>query len=181
MTWDALIVDSGLAAWFLLCAEIIVGVTLQSGTARYALNHRRKNGLHRAISWLLLAVFGIHIETIVDSNYLGWGLNMVTVMGFGTLARETGVAAAWALVIVVVAGWAKPHIPRTLWTVSHRYGTFTVLVLATIHGVYAGMGLHSLRIIVPGVATLTFVASIFIARWYAAFARTTKRRTSLKK
>lgn len=171
ITWTSLIQASGLLAWFLLCAEMMLGVTASAGLARYALGVRRKQTLHRGVAWALLAAVGVHVGTIVASRYQGWGVAQVTELGFGTLARNTGVAAFWLLLIVVAATWAKAHIPRSWWTVLHRYGTFAILLLATVHAIYAGPGVHRLETIVPGVVALTFVGCVFIARWYGAYAR----------
>jgi hypothetical protein len=165
-----LIQASGLAAWFLLCAEVTVGVMFSGGMARYPLSGRRKLSLHRSLSWALLAAIAAHITVIVAGRYHGWNWHDVLQVGQGsggnnTVARNCAVVALWLLLIVMAVTTARQYVPRSWWRPIHRYGTLVVLVLATVHGAFAGPGVHRLETIIPGVVALTLMVSTFIVRW----------------
>lgn len=176
-TWTTVIRVSGLVAWYLLNLEIMVGAMAASGVGRLAVSPTRKLVVHRAfLSWALVVAVAVHIATIVFSHYKGWGVNMVSGIGFGTLARNMGVLAAYLLLVVVLVGSLRHYLPRWAWNVLHRGLPLVALVAATIHGLGAGTDSRDPQIIYPAIVTLTVLGTIFIARGYARHARMIRAR-----
>lgn len=168
---------SGLVAWYLLNLEVMAGVMASSGVARLIGSVPLKLLVHkRVLSWALVVALSIHVGLILSSRYKGWGADMVTEMGFGTLARNMGVLAIYLLLVVGLAGAVRQSLPVWLWTILHRWLPLIVVVAATIHGLGAGTDSQDAQIMGPGIATLTVLLAILVARKYAAHARTLKTR-----
>lgn len=168
---------SGLVAWYLLNLEVMAGVMASSGVGRLVGSIPLKLLVHkRVLSWALVVALAVHVGVILSSRYQGWGADMVTEMGFGTLARNMGVLAIYLLLIVGLAGAVRRSLPPRLWTVLHRWLPLLVVVAATIHGLGAGTDSQDAQIMGPGIATLTVLVTIFVARKYAAHARVLKAR-----
>lgn len=175
--WLTAIDVTGIVAWLLLCADVLVGSMFAGGVARYPLAPRSKIRWHRRVGWLLAVVVGGHIGLILGVRYKGWDWHDVLQVGQGsggndTLARNCGVVALWLLLILLAVTIAKTYMPRRWWQWTHRYGALTILVLATIHGLYAGTGHHGLFTFVAASAVLTFLASAWIVRWSLRHTRT---------
>jgi hypothetical protein len=174
---DTIIQASGLVAWYLLVAEVMLGMMTAAGIARITpIKIRSKWRLHTIISWMLLAVVGIHILAILLTHWNGWTIAYITTWGWGTLARNAAVIATWLLLVVVLTSALKTYIPLKVWQFIHRTGPVIVLALATFHGLYASGGSHRLPIIVPGVMALTLLASVFIIRLYLNHVKYHKKR-----
>lgn len=168
--WLTAIDVTGIVAWVLLCADVLVGSMSAGGMARYPLSGRNKLRWHPRVGLLLLATVAAHIGLILVDRYKGWDWHDVLQVGEGsggndTLARNCAVTALWLLLILLTVTTAKTYIPRRWWQRTHRYGALTILVLATIHGLYAGTGHHGLFTFVAASAALTFLASAWIVRW----------------
>jgi hypothetical protein len=153
----------------------MIGVMASGGIARQALGVRKKWRIHTRLSWALTVAVATHIGTIFASHYHGWTVAYATAIGWGTVARQTAVIATWLLLVVLVTTAAKTTIPTRLWRVIHRTAPAVILVLATIHGLYAGGARHQAYIVLPGLTALTFLASVLIVRGYDEHVRRRKR------
>lgn len=175
-TWTTYIRVSGLVAWYLLNLEVAVGVMTAGGVAKHFGAPRRRVKSHKMVSWFFVLAVATHVGAIVWSHYHGWGVDMVTGMGWGTVARNAGVFAMYLLLVIMLVASLKRFIPPRLWTFQHRALPLLLLVSATTHGLGAGTDSRDPQIIYPAIVTLTILLSIFSARKYAAHAQAIKAR-----
>jgi hypothetical protein len=174
--WAGSIQISGLAAWYLLVGEVTLGVFAAGGVARLIVSPRRRWTLHTVLSWALVAAIAVHVGCILVGHYQGWGVGMVTEMGFGTVGRNCAVAATYLLLLVIVARYVHKIRPHRWWKRFHRLVPFPLLALGTVHGLLAGTNSTTLPVIVPGTVAVTALGAVTAARWYSRFAR--KRRAA---
>jgi hypothetical protein len=158
---------TGLAAWYLLIADVIVGTMIRGGIARVTVAFPRKFAAHRILGWVLFASVIVHIFAILNQHYHGWGIAQVAVPSpSGPLSRDCGVIAAWLLVIVIALAVFKQRVPNRLWHWIHRRIPFILLAFGTLHGLLAGgidQGIE-LPVIAPAIVALTLLLSVFLVR-----------------
>jgi len=171
-SYDANIIRfSGLAAWYLLISVVVVGTTAAGNVARHSVTLKRKYLIHRVLSRLLYLTVALHVWTIFVASFKGWQLADVTEIGWGTLARNCGVTAAYLLIVVAASNMTRSRYP-TQWRIIHHTFPFVILVLATVHGVAAGPDHDRLAIVVPSVVALTVLGMIFAIRSYGTHTKT---------
>lgn len=173
-TWTTVIRVTGIIAWDLLVVDATIGVMAAGGVARSTMSPRGKYRWHTIIGWALMVMILVHVLTIVLSSYQGWGWNMVTEVGFGTVGRNAGVVAAYLLIVVFLAAILKKWLPKRLGVAFHHFAPFFVILFATIHGLLAGSDASTPQIILPGVVCLTILGTVFVVRGSVTHTRLVK-------
>ncbi|HEX5435602.1 MAG TPA: ferric reductase-like transmembrane domain-containing protein [Gemmatimonadaceae bacterium] len=134
--------DIGLAALFLLAANILLGLLL---SARYnpwtRWPHRRINyfRLHNWTGYLALAVAGAHPVVLLFSSTAGFRvLDVVYPLHSPKqpIINTLGALSLYLLVVVVVTSYYRPKLRRSTWKVLH-YLAYAVAVLFFIHGIWS--------------------------------------------
>lgn len=176
-TADTYIRASGLAAWWALVLDVIVGTMVAGGLSRLLPTIRQKYQLHHVLGVTAAALVAFHITAILIGHYHGWTTADITEMSPSlTLAHNAGIMAAYLLASVYIVILLRRYISARVWSALHHTLPFTVLILGTYHGLYAGTDAHTLRIILPAVIGLTFLVSVFIVRSSVSYARRVKAR-----
>ncbi|MFM7061461.1 MAG: hypothetical protein ACKOZL_09790 [Actinomycetes bacterium] len=146
--WWYLARSSGLTAWLLLVASLVMGtmasgrLTERSGARRWLLD------LHPWVSGLALSTVILHILAIVADSAVDISLTRGLVP-FASPWRASAVAwgavAFWLMVAVQGTSLARASIPKRWWHGIHLT-SYVLAVLATLHSILSGSDVH-LRIV----------------------------------
>jgi len=157
--WWYLARSSGLTAWLLLVASLVMGtmasgrLTERSGARRWLLD------LHPWVSGLALSAVVLHILAIVADSAVDISLTQGLVP-FASPWRASAVAwgavAFWLMVAVQGTSLARASIPKRWWHGIHLT-SYVVAVLATLHSILSGSDVH-LRIVSALIAAGVTVA-----------------------
>lgn len=170
ISWVTAIRISGISAWWALALDVLLGTICAGDVARYAMIPKNKLKLHNRLGWLLGVLVCVHIAAILASHFGGMDQSAVWQLGYGTLARNTGVATAWLIVVVLATSGLKKNIPRKWWRRAHAL-TAPMLVFGTIHGLKAGPDQSELWVLLPGVVVLTFMVAVVGTRLSKSYAK----------
>jgi sulfoxide reductase heme-binding subunit YedZ len=139
-TWWYLSRAAGLAAYVLLSASVVLGLTMTGGVLEQALRRYRVYDLHRFLSLLALAMTGLHVLIVLPDGYVGYSPAQL-LLPFASPYRAgyvaLGVFAFYGAIVVVAAFYLRRIVPYRAWRLLH-YATFVVFTLALLHGVGAG-------------------------------------------
>jgi len=157
--WWYLARSSGLTAWLLLVASLVMGtmasgrLTERSGARRWLLD------LHPWVSGLALSAVVLHILAIIADSAVDISLTQGLVP-FASPWRASAVAwgavAFWLMVAVQGTSLARVSIPKRWWHGIHLT-SYVLAVLATLHSILSGSDVH-LRIVSTLIAVGVTVA-----------------------
>ena len=174
-----MILIAGLAAWYLMVFQVLLGAVYAAGMGRLMIAPRIKLRLHRWSAIGLAAAVGTHVSAILLTRYRGWGFVQVLEVGRGPIARNCGVVALWLLIVVTLSRW-RPVFGKLGPVIGRRVHllAYPLLVLGTLHGLLAGPNTGSLAVAGPGIAALSGLAAAYVGRYHKNLAgrRTRKRR-----
>lgn len=137
--WWYLARASGIVAWLLLTATVLLGVLTPA-----KLTDRQRPAwtvdLHRWLAALTIGFLAIHVAALWADSYVEFTLADLTIpyaSDWKPLPVAFGVVATWLLVVVHVSSLAMRHLSRPTWRRIHltSYGVF---FLASLHGTLAG-------------------------------------------
>jgi DMSO/TMAO reductase YedYZ heme-binding membrane subunit len=138
--WWYLSRSTGLVAWGLSAASILIGLAL----ATRALGPNPKGpwllSLHRWVSGLTILFVGAHIGALVADTFVHFGTADVLVpwaSSWKPTQVAWGIIAAWLLVAIELTSLQMRHLPKRVWHGIHLT-SYLVALLATVHGVTAG-------------------------------------------
>ena len=157
--WWYLARSSGLTAWLLLVASLVMGtmasgkLTDRSGSRRWLLD------LHPWVSGLALSAVVLHILAIVADSYVKISLKQA-VVPFASPWRSTAVAwgaiAFWLMVTVQGTSLVRNSMPKKFWHGIHMT-SYLLAILATLHAVLTGTDVHNRYV------TLLIAAGVTVA------------------
>ena len=162
--WWYLARSSGLTAWVLLVASLVMGtmasgrLTDRSGARRWLLD------LHPWVSGLALSAVVLHILAIVADSYVKISLAQA-VVPFTSPWRSTAVAwgaiAFWLMVAVQGTSLARHSMPKRFWHGVHL-SSYLLAVLATLHAVLTGTDVHNrfVTVLIAGGVTFAVASSL---------------------
>lgn len=143
--WWYLSRATGLVAWGLAVASILVGLALASR----ALGGRPKApwllALHRWTGGVTIAFTVGHVGAIVADSYVHFGIADVLVpfaSDWRSSAVAWGVIATWLLVLVELTSVQMRRLPKQVWRAVHL-SSYLVAALSTAHGFAAGTDTRS--------------------------------------
>lgn len=165
--WWYLSRATGLVAWGLAVASIVLGLALASR----ALGKRPPApwllALHRWTGGLTIAFTVGHVAALVADSFVHFGWVDVLVpfaSSWRPAAVAWGVIALWLLVAIELTSWQMRRLPTRLWRSVHL-SSYLVAVLATLHGFTAGTDTRSGAF--AGVAVAAIGATAFFAVYRA--------------
>lgn len=165
-TWWYLARSSGLVAWILLVASLVIGA-LYSGRITESRTRRALLDIHPWLSGLALGAVALHIAAIVADSYVQISPTQALVpfaSPWRPVAVAWGAIALWLMVFVEVTALARKYMARRTWHAIHL-ASYALAVLATIHGITAGTDLAaaSLRWAMAGIVLFATVVAILRA------------------
>jgi DMSO/TMAO reductase YedYZ heme-binding membrane subunit len=138
--WWYLSRATGLVAWGLAIAAILLGLALASR----ALGPRPKApwllALHRWVGGLTVAFTVAHVGAIVADSYVHFGVADVLVPFASSWQPSEvawGIVAAWLLVAIELTSLQMRRLPKRAWRAIHLT-SYAVGLMATAHGLTAG-------------------------------------------
>jgi DMSO/TMAO reductase YedYZ heme-binding membrane subunit len=135
--------SSGLLAYGLLTASILVGIVLKSRPFD-RIRPARITDLHRFLAILGLGAIAIHGTALVLDTTVRISPAALFVPGlvpYRPLATSLGVLAAELMLVVYVSFPLRRRIGTRTWRRLH-WATYAVFTLATVHGLAAGSSTH---------------------------------------
>lgn len=162
--WWYLARSSGITAWVLLVASLVMGtmasgrLTDRSGSRRWLLD------LHPWVSGLALSAVVLHILAIVADSYVKISLQQA-VVPFTSPWRSSAVAwgaiAFWLMVAVQGTSLIRNSMPKQFWHGIHM-SSYVLAVLATLHAVLTGSDVHNrfVTILIAAGVTMAVASSL---------------------
>lgn len=162
--WWYLARSSGITAWVLLVASLVMGtmasgrLTDRSGSRRWLLD------LHPWVSGLALSAVVLHILAIVADSYVKISLQQA-VVPFTSPWRSSAVAwgaiAFWLMVAVQGTSLIRNSMPKKFWHGIHM-SSYVLAVLATLHAVLTGSDVHNrfVTILIAAGVTVAVASSL---------------------
>jgi DMSO/TMAO reductase YedYZ heme-binding membrane subunit len=138
-TWWYIARSSGLVAWVLLVASLVIGA-LYSGRMTESRTRRALLDIHPWLSGLALGAVALHIVAIVGDSYVQISPAQALVpfaSPWRPVAIAWGAIALWLMVFIEVTALARKYMARRTWHAIHL-ASYALAVLATIHGITAG-------------------------------------------
>jgi hypothetical protein len=165
--WWQVIRGSGLVAWTLLAADVLVGLAMSTGWVPV----RRARPVHAWIGGLAMGALGLHLVSLAADNYLTFTLTDLLVpfaSDWSPGAVAWGVGALYLVVAVEVSSLLRAHLPVRWWRAVHS-ASFVAFWLATMHAVSAGTDVSVPLVASTVVATIVAVLGLLLVRiWQGA-------------
>lgn len=160
--WWYVIRGSGLAAWALAAASVLVGLGMSTGLVAV----KRAKGLHSWLGGLTVVAIGLHLVSLVADSYMTFSWADVLVpfhSAWRPGAVAWGVGALYLLLAVEATSLLRGHLPVKAWRAVHLASFFGFWV-ATMHAVTAGTDLGVPAIGGTVVATVAAVLGLLLLR-----------------
>lgn len=164
--WWYLARSSGITAWLLLVASLVMGtmasgkLTDRSGSRRWLLD------LHPWVSGLALSAAVLHILAIVADSFVKISLTQA-VVPFTSPWRSSAVAwgaiAFWLMVTVQFTSLIRNSMPKKYWHGIHM-SSYLLAILATLHAVLTGTDVHNRYVTVLIAAGVTIAVASSMQR-----------------
>ena len=138
--WWILARASGVAAYLLVTAGMVMGLVLRSRLIQRVVSPVAKMEWHRLFAVLGLAITAVHGFALVMDDYVEIDPIDLVVPGqvdYRPLWVAAGVLSLWLMVIVSVTASMRRHMGAAVWKPLHFAG-YVVFAAATVHGVMAG-------------------------------------------
>ena len=130
---------SGLVAWLLLAASLVLGVVLSSKLLRRPRPVLMLD-LHRYLGGLAVTFVGVHLAALVADSFIHFGSAELLVPLASTWrpgAVAWGIVATYLLLAVEATSLLMRRLPRRGWYAVHLC-SYALFALATVHGLLAG-------------------------------------------
>jgi DMSO/TMAO reductase YedYZ heme-binding membrane subunit len=161
--WWYLSRATGLVAWGLAVASILLGLALASRALGRKPPAPWLLALHRWTGGLTIAFTLGHVGALAADSFVHFGWADVAVpfaSSWRTTAVAWGVIAMWLLVAIEVTSLQVRRLPKRAWRAVHL-SSYAVAVLSTVHGFAAGTDTRSgafAWVAVAAIAAMTFFA-----------------------
>lgn len=154
---------SGIVAWVLLAAAVLLGLLLSTRLASPRPTAAWLTDLHRFTGGLALTFTAVHVAGLVGDSYVHFGAADVLVpfaSGWRPGAVALGIVALYLLVAVEATSLMMRRLGRSAWHRVHML-SFPLLVLTALHG--AAAGTDAAHPLYRGVTVGLLVATVFLA------------------
>ncbi len=158
--------SSGLVAWALLAASVVVGLLMTTKIVRRWVKAAWLLDLHRWLGGLALVFTGVHVGALLLDTYVHFGVASILVplaARWHPVAVAWGVASLYLLAAVELTSLARRHLGHRLWKRVHVL-SFPLFVLSTIHGLSAGTDGREPMVLTTAVLTFLAVAFLTVLR-----------------
>ena len=138
--WWYLARSSGIVAFALLTASVVLGLLLASGIRPPHVPASRVAELHRGLATTTLIFASLHLAGLVLDDYVEFGLTDLLVpfaSGWKPGAVAWGVVGMYLLVAIHLSTKLRSRISTQLWRAVHL-SSFTLFWFAAVHGLTAG-------------------------------------------
>ena len=135
---------SGLVAWALLAAGVLLGLLLSTKIVRRRPRPAWVVDLHRFLGGTGVVFVAIHVATIVADGYVSFGPTDVLVplaSAWHPVAVAWGIVALYLLVAVEVTSLLRARLSMRVWRMTHLL-SLPLFVSATAHLLSAGTDRH---------------------------------------
>lgn len=132
--------SSGIVAYALLAAVVLLGIVLKARPLGQSVRPARIMDLHRFVAILSLGALALHGTALVLDRAVDIRVIDLLVPGLGPyrpLWTGLGVVAAEAMVVVYLSFSQRKRLGMRAWRALHRT-TYAVFALTTVHGLMAG-------------------------------------------
>jgi DMSO/TMAO reductase YedYZ heme-binding membrane subunit len=170
---------SGLVAWALVTASILVGLALSTRLVRKRGASAWLLDLHRFLGTLSVVFVGVHLLALWADNYVYFGPRELFVpfaSAWRPGAVAWGIAALYLMLAIQVTSWAMHKMPRRLWHAVHL-SSFALFATATLHGFTAGADNANLAVQWGALTGGLLVVFLVVFRLLATRRRPTSPRT----
>ena len=132
--------SSGLVAYALLAASVVLGLVVKSRPLGSSVSPAAVVDVHRFLALLGLGALALHGAALVADDAVDIGLGALLVPGassYRPVATALGVLAAELMVVIYLSFSVRRRIGAKAWRALH-WLTYLVFALATLHGLAAG-------------------------------------------
>lgn len=132
--------SSGIVAYALLAAVVLLGIVLKARPLGTAVRPAAVTDLHRFLAMLSLGALALHGTALVLDRAVDIRLVDLLVPGTGPyrpLWTGLGVLAAEVMVVVFASFSQRKRLGVRAWRILHRT-SYAAFALATVHGLMAG-------------------------------------------
>ena len=164
--WWYMARSGGLAAWWLLAAAVLWGLTLSTRVAMGRVTPAWLLDLHRFLGGLALSFTGVHVVALVADSWAHFGLAEVLVplaSRWRPLPVALGVVALYLLVAVELTSLMRSRLPKRLWRAVHST-SFALFLLTTGHALTAGSEAGNVAVRVSAVVMLAAFTFLVVYR-----------------
>ena len=161
--------SSGLVAWAVVTASVIVGLALSTKFVRRRGVPAQLLDLHRYLGTLSVVFVAIHLVGLWADSFVHFGpseLFMPFASSWRPVATVWGILAFYVLAAIQLTSWAMRRLPRRLWHAVHMT-SLALFAAATIHGFQAGADAANLAIEWMFLTASTLVLFLVIFRLLA--------------
>lgn len=131
---------SGLVAYALLAASVVLGLVVKARPLGRSVSPAAVVDLHRFLALLGLGALALHGVALVADDAVDIGLGALFVPGaspYRPFATALGVLAAELMVLIYLSFSVRRRIGAKAWRALH-WLTYLVFALGTVHGLAAG-------------------------------------------
>lgn len=132
--------SSGLAAFAVLSASVVLGLLISTKGADGLLSRPFVFEMHQFLSVLSLTLIAVHAGSLLFDGFLHLSPTSLLVpfaSPYRPIAVGAGVVSAWLTAITAGSFWARSRIGVKRWRKLH-YLTFVAYLAGLGHGVFAG-------------------------------------------
>ncbi len=158
--------SGGLAAWWLLAAAVLWGLTLSTRVAAGKVTPAWLLDLHRFLGGLALSFTGVHVLALVADSWADFGPAEVLIplaSRWRPLPVALGVVGLYLLVAVEVTSLLRSRLPKRLWRAVHST-SFALFLLTTAHALTAGSEAGNGAVRISAVAMLAAFTFLVVYR-----------------
>lgn len=131
---------SGIVAWLLLTASVVLGSLLSGRVATRPTRRAWQRDIHRWLAGLTVSAVAIHLGALVADSTVHFGLPDLAVpfaSSWRPGATALGVVAAWLLLAVHLTSLGMRRLPRRAWRAVHL-SSYAAFWASALHGAFAG-------------------------------------------
>ncbi|MEZ4591792.1 MAG: ferric reductase-like transmembrane domain-containing protein [Chloroflexota bacterium] len=132
--------SAGTVAYLLLAGSTIWGLLLSTKLVKEAIPAALSLAMHNILSWLAVALTGLHAVALLWDSYYTYTLSDLTIPFIGPYRPGwvgLGIIGFYLMFLTSLSFNFRKQLGQKRWRQLH-YATFGVYILATVHGVMAG-------------------------------------------
>lgn len=132
--------SAGTVAYLLLAGSTIWGLLLSTKLIKEAIPAALSLAMHNILSWLAVALTGLHALALLWDSYYTYTLADLTIPFVGPYRPGwvgLGIIGFYLMFLTSLSFNFRKQLGQKRWRQLH-YATFGVYILATVHGVMAG-------------------------------------------
>jgi predicted ferric reductase len=132
--------SSGVVAWLMLSASVLVGLTLSSRAFGARPRPAWLLDFHRFLGAAAVVFTGTHLLSLFLDTYVTFGpadLFIPFVSNYRPVAVAWGIVGFYLLLTIEVTSLLRTRLSKRLWRATH-FASFPLFVVATVHVLTAG-------------------------------------------